>query len=82
MRVTEKGQVTIPRNVRNNLGIVPGSEVEFVLQGDSAVLRLVEPSADERERDVQALAEHLHRHKGSMALGDLDGDAFYKLLRD
>ncbi|MGQ3211143.1 MAG: AbrB/MazE/SpoVT family DNA-binding domain-containing protein [Shinella sp.] len=82
MRVTEKGQVTIPRNVRSNLGIVPGSEVEFVLQGDSAVLRLVEPSTDEREQKVQALTEHLRRHKGSMALGDLDGDAFYKLLRD
>ncbi|HUH49000.1 MAG TPA: AbrB/MazE/SpoVT family DNA-binding domain-containing protein [Mycoplana sp.] len=82
MRVTEKGQVTIPRNVRNNLGIVPGSEVEFELQGDSAVLRRVERSADEREREVQELIEHLRRHKGSMALGGLDGDTFYKLLRD
>jgi AbrB family looped-hinge helix DNA binding protein len=29
MRVTTKGQVTIPRNVREILGIVPESEVEF-----------------------------------------------------
>ena len=82
MRVTEKGQVTIPRNVRSNLGIVPGSEVEFVLQGDSSVLRRVEPSADQREQEVQALTQHLRRHTGSMIIGDLDGDAFYRLLRD
>ncbi|MCP3054293.1 AbrB/MazE/SpoVT family DNA-binding domain-containing protein, partial [Aurantimonas marianensis] len=26
MRVTEKGQVTIPKAIRDHLGIVPGSE--------------------------------------------------------
>ena len=30
MRVTTKGQVTIPRNVREVLGIVPKTEIEFV----------------------------------------------------
>jgi len=30
MRVTSKGQVTIPREVREALGIRPQSEVEFV----------------------------------------------------
>jgi AbrB family looped-hinge helix DNA binding protein len=30
MRVTSKGQVTIPRQVREALGIRPQSEVEFV----------------------------------------------------
>ena len=30
MRVTTKGQVTIPQRVREKLGIVPSSEVEFV----------------------------------------------------
>jgi antitoxin PrlF len=29
MRVTSKGQVTIPQDVRERLGITPGSEVEF-----------------------------------------------------
>ncbi|WP_135853319.1 AbrB/MazE/SpoVT family DNA-binding domain-containing protein [Halorussus salinus] len=29
-RVTKKGQVTIPKEVRENLGIRPGDEVEFV----------------------------------------------------
>ncbi len=29
MRVTSKGQVTIPKNIRETLGITPESEVEF-----------------------------------------------------
>lgn len=30
MRVTSKGQVTIPKNIRAKLGIKPNSEVDFV----------------------------------------------------
>lgn len=33
MRVTEKGQVTIPKAVREKLGIEPGTEVDFVDDG-------------------------------------------------
>lgn len=39
MRVTSKGQVTIPQDVRRRLGIEPGSEVEFEVDDD--VVRLV-----------------------------------------
>ncbi|MBN2041631.1 MAG: AbrB/MazE/SpoVT family DNA-binding domain-containing protein [Spirochaetes bacterium] len=30
MRVTTKGQVTIPQEIREKLGITPSSEVEFI----------------------------------------------------
>ena len=30
MRVTTKGQVTIPQHIREKLGIVPATEIEFV----------------------------------------------------
>lgn len=39
MRVTSKGQVTIPQDVRRRLGIEPGSEVDF--QVDDDAVRLV-----------------------------------------
>lgn len=39
MRVTSKGQVTIPQEVRRKLGIEPGTEVEFEVDDD--VVRLV-----------------------------------------
>ena len=29
MRVTTKGQVTIPKNVRESLGIIPETEIDF-----------------------------------------------------
>ena len=38
MRVTQKGQVTIPLDVRRALGIRPGSEVGFQLDGQGARL--------------------------------------------
>jgi AbrB family looped-hinge helix DNA binding protein len=38
MRVTSKGQVTIPRDVRKRLGITPGSEVDFELDERGARL--------------------------------------------
>ena len=82
MRVTEKGQVTIPKNVRSNLGIEAGSEVEFVLREGEAVLRRVERSREEVERDIRELVAHLRRHQGSMSLGDMSGEEFYRLLRD
>lgn len=39
MRVTEKGQVTIPKQLRDELGIGAGSEVDFERDGDSIVIR-------------------------------------------
>lgn len=38
MRVGEKGQVTIPIEFREALGLRPGSEVEFERRGDELVL--------------------------------------------
>ncbi|MDD4891998.1 MAG: AbrB/MazE/SpoVT family DNA-binding domain-containing protein [Phycisphaerae bacterium] len=37
MKVTVKGQVTIPQHVRAKVGIVPGSEVDFVQASDGRV---------------------------------------------
>ena len=37
--VTSKGQVTIPKKVREALDLRPGSEVDFVLEDGKVVLR-------------------------------------------
>ena len=34
MRVTIKGQVTIPQHIREKLGILPATEVEFIEEKD------------------------------------------------
>ena len=48
MRVTQKGQVTIPLAVRRALGIHPGSEVQFRIE-EQGVRLIVDPerAADE-----------------------------------
>jgi antitoxin PrlF len=48
VRVTSKGQVTIPQRVRERLGIVSGSEVEFELDANGARLVRTDSGAGER----------------------------------
>lgn len=59
MRVTQKGQVTIPLEVRRALGIQPGTNVEFAMDADGARL-VVDP------RDV---ADEVARMRGA---GDVE----------
>jgi AbrB family looped-hinge helix DNA binding protein len=34
VRLTDKGQVTIPIAIREKLGLRPGDEIDFVVEGD------------------------------------------------
>ncbi|MFO7892174.1 MAG: AbrB/MazE/SpoVT family DNA-binding domain-containing protein [Longimicrobiales bacterium] len=38
MKITSKGQVTIPQEVRERHGFLPGTEVRFVDEGDAVRL--------------------------------------------
>lgn len=38
MLVTDKGQVTIPKPIRDAAGVAPGSEVSFSLEGNKIVI--------------------------------------------
>lgn len=48
MRVTSKGQVTIPKGVREKLGIRPGDEVGFREDGQSIILENASAAAEFR----------------------------------
>lgn len=55
MRITSKGQITIPQQVRRELGLEPGDEVDIVVQ--DGVARIV-PAGTPRtrgQRVVEAL---------------------------
>lgn len=39
MRITSKGQVTIPQQIRDQTGLLPGSEVEFSIERGKVVLK-------------------------------------------
>ncbi len=48
--VSDKGQVVIPAAIRHRLGIMPGSKLDFELEGDSIrvkPLRTIKPTRPE-----------------------------------
>jgi AbrB family looped-hinge helix DNA binding protein len=49
MKVTTKGQVTIPQAIREHLGITPNTEVDFLLQ-DNQVLLVAKKNAGKKSR--------------------------------
>ena len=63
MRVTEKGQVTIPKELRDALGIGEGTEVEFERKRDTIVVRKVTEGPTRGRR----LAERL-RGRGDVGM--------------
>jgi AbrB family looped-hinge helix DNA binding protein len=79
MRVTTKGQVTIPRDVRDRAGIKPGMEVQFGGEGELVTLRRAPPQArpgkSRGERLVEAIRGTATRNRG------LSTDEIMKLLR-
>ena len=42
MRITTKGQVTIPQEIRERLGLLPHTEVDFEVRNDMVVLKKVD----------------------------------------
>jgi AbrB family looped-hinge helix DNA binding protein len=55
MRLTEKGQVTIPIDVREELGLRPGDEVEFVVEAGAAKIVRAASSPQRGHRIVARL---------------------------
>lgn len=55
MRITSKGQVTIPQAIRQRHGLLPDVEVEFIEDGDEVKIVAKAGSDDRGERAVRAL---------------------------
>jgi AbrB family looped-hinge helix DNA binding protein len=70
MRVTQKGQVTIPLPVRRALGIRPGSDVEFELDDHGARLLV----------DSDRAAEEISRMRGA-GEGEMSTEEILALTR-
>ncbi len=81
MRVTEKGQVTIPKPIRDKLGIVPGSEVEFVSRRSEVVLERRDVGSKD-ENPADALLRHIERNAGRFDFDGQQADDVLHLLRD
>ncbi len=75
MRITSKGQVTIPQEIRERLGLLPHTEVEFAVERGRAVLR---PASGKTGRGAR-IVDHLKTHGAKMRMSS---QALLALLRD
>ncbi|MEX0406245.1 AbrB/MazE/SpoVT family DNA-binding domain-containing protein [Aquibium sp. LZ166] len=81
MRVTSKGQVTIPKEIREQLGIQPGSEVEFVNDNDGEVKLRLLPSVDRDVEPAESIRKWTARVAGTLDLGGMTADEYFESIR-
>lgn len=70
MTVTTKGQVTIPQDIRERLGLLPWTEVEFTVEGD-AVKITKKAGATRRGERLLAAMRRAPRPKPGMTTDQL-----------
>ena len=67
MRITSKGQVTIPQDIRERAGFMPNTDVDFVWDGE--LVYLVKSSErGRRPTRGQRAVDHLRRHGASFTM--------------
>jgi AbrB family looped-hinge helix DNA binding protein len=66
VRITSKGQVTIPQEIREKLGLLPNTEVEFILEGKA----------------VRIVKARGRRVRGTSVVGRLRGRATVRMTTD
>jgi AbrB family looped-hinge helix DNA binding protein len=55
MRITSKGQVTIPIEIRRKIGLLPDTEVSFSVNKDAVILRKARASSSRGLRLLRAM---------------------------
>ena len=66
MKISTKGQVTIPQEIRDRLGLLPDTEVELTVLDDAIVIRKATSTGG------RALVEHLRgRARGGMSTDEI-----------
>ena len=73
MKITTKGQVTIPQEIRERFGLLPHTEVDFEVHDDVVVLKKLEVP-----RRGRRIVEHL-RGRGNVRMST---DEILALTRD
>jgi AbrB family looped-hinge helix DNA binding protein len=58
MKIDERGQITIPKEIRESCGLTPGVEVEVMVRDGAVVL--------ERKRDAANFDAEMKRWRGSL----------------
>ena len=75
MRTTSKGQVTIPIQMREKVGLLPNTEVEFALDGDAVRISRA------RKKTGESRGEAIVRRLRGTASVKMSTDEIMKLTR-
>jgi AbrB family looped-hinge helix DNA binding protein len=73
-KITSKGQVTIPIEIRDQLGLHPGTEVEFEVEDGGVRMRT-------KRRGIDDWLEHVERNRHRWSLTGLTTDEIMALTR-
>ena len=82
--MTSKGQVTVPKDIREALGLAPGSLVGFELDGNGDA-RIVRASSSDEARRAEIMSRIARASKIFMASDRFPGigtDAFMAMIRE
>jgi AbrB family looped-hinge helix DNA binding protein len=75
MRITSKGQVTIPAHIRRKAGLLPHMDVDFVIDGDA--VRIVRAKS---RRGKSRIHDAIERLAGSATV-KMTTDEIMRLMR-
>ncbi len=81
MQVSEKGQVTIPKHIRQAAGVAPGSEVAFSLEGSKIIITPIGTGAREDRRAKLRAAAARVRKSMNPEFRQLGADEIMAFLR-
>jgi AbrB family looped-hinge helix DNA binding protein len=76
MRITSKGQVTIPAEIREKAGLLPGTDVDF--ERDGSTVRIVRAKGNRKNSRGARIVAHLRSHPGDI---QMTTDEMMKLMR-
>ncbi|WP_375590580.1 AbrB/MazE/SpoVT family DNA-binding domain-containing protein [Hoeflea alexandrii] len=82
MRVSEKGQITIPKHLRERAGIAPNSEVTVDFDGGRLIIAAADRQAEKANRArLERFMQALRKLEGS---GDqaINADQLMQITRD
>ncbi|MFT3800187.1 MAG: AbrB/MazE/SpoVT family DNA-binding domain-containing protein [Burkholderiaceae bacterium] len=81
MLVTDKGQVTIPKAIRDAVGVMPGSQVQFTVEGGRIIITPMATSVrEDRRRRLREAAARV-RASQSPEFQQLGADDIMAFLR-
>ena len=83
-RLTVKGQVTIPKDVRDLLGLKPGEPVAFEREGDKIVVRKGDVAGIDRQTSYDDMMERIRKARARFSplpLG-MTTDEYMAMIRE